>query len=79
MQAAPVLAGRPGPELQLMLACPAANRPTRSISAAATTIPMTQPRTLRNLVHSARTRGQRRSRPAGPLARCGVIVGAVMA
>ena len=63
-QAAPVRTGPPGPLLQAMWALPAANSPTRSMTTAATKMPMTQPRTVRNLVHSACS-----TRPKPPAAR----------
>ena len=38
-----------------MLAFAAANTPRKMVSSAARIMPITQPRTLRNLIHSART------------------------
>ena len=64
MQAAPGCT-RPAPLLQLTLLWPPANSPTRSISTAAITVAMTQPRTVRNLVHSARRIRPNPSRSCG--------------
>ncbi len=53
MQAAPVRTGPPLVLWQERLLAPAANNPIPAVTRTATTVPMTQPRTVLNLVHSA--------------------------
>ena len=58
---------RAGPPLVLwheLLVAPAANSPSPAVTRTATTVPMTQPRTVLNLVHSARRSWPKPSRPA---------------
>ena len=54
-QAAPLSTGPVGLVWQLLLPPTEMSSPSPTVTSAATTIPMTQPRTVRNLVHSARS------------------------
>ena len=59
---------------------PAANSPIPAVTRTATVMPMTQPRTVLNLVHSARRSCAKPSRPAWRSGgRYGVTVPAVIA
>src|ERR1017187_4541972 len=62
MQPWPVRAGPPLVLWHELLLAPAANSPSPTITSTATTVPMTQPRTVLNLVHSARRSGAKPSR-----------------
>ena len=73
---------RAGPPLVLwheLLVAPAANSPSPAVTRTATSVPMTQPRTVLNLVHSARRSWAKPSCPACWPGRYGVTVPAVIA
>src|SRR5947208_15471974 len=64
--------------LQELLLAAAASSPTSMVTSAATVIPMTQPRTVRNLIHSARRISAKLSRSGLAGARDGAWVVTVM-